>query len=279
MWYIYDYNKSSQGGRRSEWARRWPIWTYLRDYFPIELVKTTALDPKRNYLFCFHPHGVMSAGAFVNFSTEATGFSKKFPGLTPYLLVLRGQFQFPLHREYFMLSGVADCTKQSIEFLLKKNGVGNAPVLVVGGAPEALEAHPGRYTLNLKNRKGFIKIAMQCGVPMVPVFSFGENDYFQQTPNPPGSRLRWLQDMLTKHLGFSPPVFHGRGVFNYTFGLIPFRRPVTTVVGAPIEVPHCDSPSTTEINKLHDLYIQKLKELFDENKTHYGKDSQHLVIS
>lgn len=105
VWYIYDYNKSSQGGRRSEWARRWPIWTYLRDYFPIELVKTTALDPKRNYLFCFHPHGVMSAGAFVNFSTEATGFSKKFPGLTPYLLVLRGQFQFPLHREYFMLSG------------------------------------------------------------------------------------------------------------------------------------------------------------------------------
>ena len=61
------------------------------------------------------------------------------------------------------------------------------------------------------------------------MYSFGENDLFTQLPNPEGSRLRRFQDFLTNMLGFSPPVFHGRGVFNYTFGLLPFRRPINTV--------------------------------------------------
>jgi len=66
-------------------------------------------------------------------------------------------------------------------------------------------------------------------VSLVPVFGFGENDLYQQVANPPGSRLRRLQTMLTKILSFSPPLFHGRGVFNYTFGILPFRRPVNVI--------------------------------------------------
>ena len=30
-------------------------------------------------------------------------------------------------------------------------------------------------------------------------------------------------------MGFAPPIFYGRGVFNYTFGLIPFRNAIHTV--------------------------------------------------
>ena len=64
---------------------------------------------------------------------------------------------------------------------------------------------------------------------LVPVFSFGENNLFTQLPNPQGSMLRKLQNFLTRLLGFSPPIFHGRGVFNYTFGLMPYRMPINTV--------------------------------------------------
>ena len=60
-------------------------------------------------------------------------------------------------------SGVCDVTKESIQWILTKQGKGNAAIIVVGGAEEALEARPGNYNLKLKNRKGFIKMAIKNG--------------------------------------------------------------------------------------------------------------------
>ncbi len=74
-------------------------------YFPVRLYKTVDLDPQYNYLFGFHPHGVIVCGGFINFCTEATGFSKLFPGITPHLLSLSGFFQYPFAREYLLSSG------------------------------------------------------------------------------------------------------------------------------------------------------------------------------
>lgn len=54
-------------------------------------------------------------------------------------------------------------SKASIEWLLTKEGPGNAVVIVVGGALEALEANPGKFTLKLRSRKGFIKLALKHG--------------------------------------------------------------------------------------------------------------------
>ena len=89
VWVIYDRQVSSQGGRRLQWFRKLSIWRYLRDYFPVTLVKTADLDPRRNYIMGYHPHGVIGAGAFVNFGTEGNKFSEVFPGITPYLLTLK----------------------------------------------------------------------------------------------------------------------------------------------------------------------------------------------
>lgn len=66
-------------------------------------------------------------------------------------------------------------------------------------------------------------------IPLVPMYGFGENDLYKQVANPPGSLLRRFQMFMTKLLSFSPPLFHGRGVFNYTFGFLPFRHPVNVV--------------------------------------------------
>jgi hypothetical protein len=63
----------------------------------------------------------------------------------------------------------------------------------------------------------------------VPVFCFGENDLFKQYPNPEGSHLRKLQTKVKDIATFSPPLFYGRGIFQYTFGFVPFRNPVHAV--------------------------------------------------
>lgn len=68
-------------------------------------MKTAELDPRQNYLVGFHPHGVLAAGAFLNFCTEASGFSTLFPGITPHLMMLSLWFRFPFLRDYLMSGG------------------------------------------------------------------------------------------------------------------------------------------------------------------------------
>ncbi|XP_046365317.2 2-acylglycerol O-acyltransferase 2-like isoform X1 [Haliotis rufescens] len=279
VWYVYDRKQSARGGRPILWVRGWRMWKNFANYFPLKLIKTVDLNPNRNYIFACHPHGVMCYSHFCNFATEGTGFSDLFPGLRPYLLTLAGQYKFPFFREYFMLTGSCDASKESIEYLLSKAGTGNVLGLVIGGAIEALNASPGNFRLHLKNRKGFIKIAMKHGADVCPVFSFGENDLYSQVPNPEGSFTRKLQITLTRVCGFSPPIFYGRGVFNYSFGLLPHRRPMNTVVGKPIGITKNENPTNEEVADLHQKYMDALIDLFETNKTKYGvAEDEHLIL-
>ena len=71
----------------------------------LQLVKTAHLDPSRNYLAGFHPHGVLATGAFTNLCTESTGFSSLFPGIRPHLMMLNLWFWTPFFRDYIMSGG------------------------------------------------------------------------------------------------------------------------------------------------------------------------------
>ncbi|XP_078401143.1 2-acylglycerol O-acyltransferase 2-A-like [Cetorhinus maximus] len=278
-WWFWDRKTPYQGGRRSHFVQNLRLWGHFRDYFPIHLVKTADLDPKKNYIFGFHPHGVLVAGAFGNFCTMATGFSEKYPGFKPHLLMLPLWFRVPFFRDFIMSGGLVPSAKESAKYLLNRAEGGNIAVIAIGGAPEALDARPGALTLLLKNRKGFIKLALQFGAPLVPVFSFGENEVFDQMQNPQGSRLRKIQERLQKIMGISLPLFHARGIFQYSFGLIPYRKPIHTVVGKPIDVEKKENPSQEEINEFHQKYIEELTKLFEEHKTKYNiPEDRHLTF-
>lgn len=58
---------------------------------------------------------------------------------------------------------MCECSKESIEWLLTREGNGNALVLIIGGATEALEAQPENYRLHVEKRRGFIRLAMRHG--------------------------------------------------------------------------------------------------------------------
>jgi hypothetical protein len=74
----------------------------------------------------------------------------------------------------------------------------------------------------------------------------GENDLYNQVVTQPGSVLRTIQEKTKSYFGFVLPLFHGRGIFTYKFGLLPNRRPLKTVVGAPISVPLIEQPTKEE---------------------------------
>ena len=107
-WIVYDVGikeTSSRGGRPIEWLRKHKVWHHFRDYFPVQLHKTEELDPERNYIMGYHPHGIIGCGALCNFASDATGFSEKFPGIKPYPMTLKSNFYLPLLRGYLLYMG------------------------------------------------------------------------------------------------------------------------------------------------------------------------------
>ncbi|MBN3321665.1 DGAT2 acyltransferase, partial [Atractosteus spatula] len=283
-WMIFDWDTPTQGKLlhtlRSSWVRNWTVWRYFRDYFPIRLIKTHNLLPSRNYIFGYHPHGIFCFGAFCNFGTEATGFAKKFPGIRPSLATLAGNFRLPLLREYLMSGGICPVNRDSIDYILSRNGTGNAVVIVVGGAAESLDCAPGMNSVTLKNRKGFVKLALQQGADLVPVYSFGENEVYKQLIFEKGSWGRLVQTRFQKLMGFAPCLFHGCGLFSAdSRGIVPYSKPINTVVGEPITIPRIENPSQEEVDQYHTMYISSLLKLFDKYKTRFGlAESDHLVI-
>lgn len=161
--FIIDRETPYKGGRYFPFFRRMTIWKHYVDFFPLNLIKTHDLDPSKNYLIGCHPHGVMAFGTSGNFASEGTGFSKLFPGVIAHLMTLNIQFKIPVYREWLMAMGICPASKESISHILTNMGPGHSCVIVVGGAAEALEARPGNYKLVLKNRKGFIKLALRAG--------------------------------------------------------------------------------------------------------------------
>ncbi|KAI8638373.1 diacylglycerol acyltransferase [Parasitella parasitica] len=281
--FLFVDKAPESGGRRFESARRWTIWRYFADYFPVRLVKEQDLDPKKNYVFGYAPHGIISIGALTNFATEATGFSEMFPGITPSLLTLTSNFRIPFYRDLIMSLGIAAVSRRSCASILS-SGPGRSIVIVVGGAAESLNARPGIADLVLRKRLGFIRLAIQQGASLVPVFSFGENELYDQLDNSKGSKVFMCQKKMQSLFGFTMPLFHARGIFNYDFGLIPFRHHIYTVVGKPIPVPALEEgqtePTQEQILQVQKLYIEELYFIYNKYKDVYAQDrKQELRIT
>lgn len=176
--------------------------------------------------------------------------------------------------------GVASVSRESCENLLTKGGsdgegMGRAITIVIGGARESLDALPHSLRLVLRRRKGFIKLAVRTGADLVPVLAFGENDLYEQVRSDHHPIIHKLQMLVKQTMGFTIPLFHARGVFNYDVGLMPYRRPLNIVVGRPIPVVQQKDRNKIDdnyIDQLHAEYVKELQRLWERWRDDYAKD-------
>ncbi|KAK5122397.1 hypothetical protein LTR85_003981 [Meristemomyces frigidus] len=264
---------------RSEWARRLKIWSLFASYFPARLHRSEVLEPTRKYVFGYHPHGIISHGAFAAFGTEALGFSQLFPGITNTLLTLESNFRIPLYRDHALRMGLASVSRESCENILSRGGpngegMGRAITIVVGGARESLDAKPYTLRLVLKRRKGFVKLAIRTGADLVPVLAFGENDLYDQVDASAHPYVHQAQLLVKKFMGFTVPLFHARGVFNYDVGMMPYRRPINIVVGKPIMIQQAKQPDPAYVDEIHERYVRELVRIWDEWKDTFARHRQ-----
>ncbi|CAH8471499.1 unnamed protein product [Schistosoma curassoni] len=227
-----------------------------------------------NYLVGYHPHGIFGIGAFINFLTEANQFSEKFPGITPWLTTLEINFKAPFYRDFLLSFNLVAATYKGLSYLLDSQqcgNTGNFVVVVLGGAPEALDSRPGKYVFHTNRRYGFFKLALMTGSHLVPCVSFGEPNMFKQVYNPEGSCIRHFQNRFTKMATFSPPFFYARF-------FLPYRTDVNTVIGRPIPCEKNPNPTREQISVLKELYLEELRNLYNKYKPIYDPDGDLMFV-
>lgn len=304
-WILMIDNKTSEkGGRQIQYVKNWKWWKYMTDYFPYQLVKQTnfELDPKRNYMFACFPHGILPVGTFSMTSTNYGPFKEYFPHHKQYCATLGQHFNVPFYRELILSVGAVSSSKESIEYLAQHPNGGQIISILVGGVQEAYFSRPGDYYLVLKKRKGFVKLALKSGCPLVPVFSFGEIQTFRQLDSPPNSFFHRFQEFFRRIIGIAPILPIGRGFFQYSLGLVPRRHKITTVgklykkkncfcsclhyfvliflVGKPINVEKIENPTAEQIDDLHNKFVEALQDLFNKEKYKYedNPDDVKLIL-
>jgi len=269
LWVLTDDTPFKRGGAPVDAWRRSRPWKLYCEFFSADLVRTVPLDPKRGpFILGVHPHGILALSAPAMFGSEATGFSEKFPGIDLRVAVVNFAFYMPVAREFAISAGCISADRDSVNAALDR---GKSVALYVGGADEALLAgHPTQFGLVLDKRTGFVKIAVERGISLVPCLTFGEHETYSQVFRP---FIRKFQVQLMKLCGFSLPVFKP----NYLVPLMPRKVKLTTVVGEPVpteRVSPRDPRFAQVVFDTHARYVAALQLLHAKNREKYGSEAE-----
>ena len=236
------------------------------EYFHVKVVllNEEAVRTSGTAIIAMEPHDVLPL--------SICGFSNCFQGLPGHrcvACVTSFCFQLPIMKHIYTWVNATAVDKRNVVRFLQS---GVSPVICPGGVQEVtLMERDDECVLFLKSRLGFVKLAMQQGVPIIPVFSFGLAGTFDcWLP-----RAQWMKDFGRK-IGFLPLVFFGLWGLPYSPG-----KPVdyTLVVGEPIKLPHLADPSLEEIHKYHAQYVHALETIFHTYKGRYGMAHVQLRIA
>lgn len=275
IYLLYSY---LDGTEKTAAGRYWPNFQFgffarwvcgPKGYMPGELVydNPKALDDTRQCIFGAFPHGVVSFH-HVLMASDCAGFLKKFPHLGCHQrrdLVASVCFKIPIWRELLLWLGCVDAGKSTAVQVLRN---GWSLYILPGGELEQMLTKEGEHHVYLKERKGFVKLALEYGVDLVPVYAFGETDLYSTY-----SLLFKLRWWICKKFRVAIPLAHGVGPT-----LIPHSRPLKCVVGSPIRVEKSSCPTRMTVDALHAKFTQELIALFNRHKAACGYPNAKLQI-
>lgn len=198
---------------------------YLREYYPVRLIKSEEyeLDPKKNYFFIAAPHGVLGEHLYLTFGEIFGTIKDVYPQHKISASTISAFYKIPFYREIVMSLGGGSCSKEALTYILTRPGGGYGTSLMPGGAEESFHSWPHTYKTIIHKRKGFIKISLKTGAPLVPVVCFNINEQFDYQIRHP--LFRKFQNFFKKFTYISPVI--GRGRYYHPF--LPKRVAVTFV--------------------------------------------------
>jgi hypothetical protein len=210
----------------------------------------TAQDPQTFY--AIHPHGAFCIGWAMLFCHDVMQHVRFCFAPALYLS--------PFFRLFSRCTGnPGSAAKPSMRSYLKN---GEHVALPPGGFEEATLSSLTQDRVFIKKRTGFIRLCLQHGVAVRPVYVFGEKGLYWNVQG------NFQQRLAINRYGFP-------AVFTWGHPLFPLV-PKNTIdlmicVGAPLVLPKIENPTKEDVQKWHGKYVAALTGIFEEYKeTAYG---------
>ena len=173
----------------------------------------------------------------------------------------------------------SDASRLSVDRAL---AAGDRIGLAPGGISEMFEGYPKPGTHRdeeyaIARHKGFLKLAMKHGVPVIPVYCFGASKLLRRL------QLPEFFERISKLFRISVVVLFGR------WGLpIPFRQRLLYAVGEPIYPRYFNEGTASpiadtlefqnQVDEMHTKFCDSLANLFERHKENYGWGHKTLKL-
>jgi len=227
-------------------------WEYFNSY---EVHIEEELESS-NSLFSFHPHGILGFGASMCGGKNETLYNSIFCGS-------RALINIPISGIIARWTGVQGVDNKNFKDFLRR---GKNIIFVPGGFEEATITEYGKDRIFIKERKGFIKYALEFGYKIYPSYTFNENKIF--------FTFNWFEKfrLFLNKIKIPGTIFYSKYLFFPDSDIDLF-----CVIGKPIRLPQIANPASEDVDKYHKLYIQAITDVYDKYKKQYGA-SDNLEI-
>jgi len=191
-------------------------------------------------------------GGIVNVAREPR--NKHSPYYGTFVGIADALFKIPFVREFLLL---LNCRPASASMTEKLLASGKSVAICPGGIHEQLATDSQRERLFFPPNLGFVRQAMKHGTPLVPLYTFGENQLYDVP--------RWSREVSSafkKHTGFGLPLPIGR----WGLPFVPKKTHLESHVGRAIEVgPANPNATSDEVRQVFFQYCAELHRLFKEH--------------
>ena len=240
-------------------------------------------------MLCAHPHGILCNGitstvigpaAFAVLESKNSVPSKKNSKILDANLPIQAAvdpklYHSPLFK--YIVQTTSAFTTTAKQNILKRMRQNKSFSIFPGGFYELGEYQYGKDVVVVP--KGFIKYALQFGYKLTPSYCFGANRMYYQyiTGDHKGWRfIKRIKDYLSQRN--IPFIFFWGKWYD---PILPNSNiGVHTIIGPSIQCPKInDRPITSDdIEQYQKVYIDALRNLFDENKWRFGMNHAKLLV-
>lgn len=192
------------------------------------VLKNSEKIPNRNALYICSPHGIVGYAWSLHFSYCLSHWSSTQP--RPLFAIHSIFFKFPFVRELFLANRCIEASETEIRKALES---GESVAILLGGVEEMTLTNEESVRLIMKKRKGYARLAKETGVPIVPLYTMGENELFTVEK---GYVWRVFSSLMYKATGLQFPLPSWTSMKNFAKILEkPLEPPIQTFVLNPID--------------------------------------------
>lgn len=216
-----------------------PYFSLLEKYFSYRVV---GLEKIKRPSIVVMNHGIIPYHGFL--------LTKKLiekRGIFPRGLGATFLFYTPGVKDFFLKGGAVRASPRNGRALLEE---GNVVMLAPGGIYEGLVCEPGMTRIPWERRKGFVQLAIETKVPIIPTYCGAINDVYYNSKFLLKARIKVLEAIR-----FSLPIFCG-------IGLVPLPKKLTHLIGSPIPTTRKRGESKqAQINRIHAQVLRAMNAL------------------